>query len=203
MIDNLAFLLLSLGFVGFLTLYMTAGVYKEYRKRRRMDIYSTISGGILPLGALGVYLFIMGIVGQLTWPLPGSYNILFFDPLVGLGIVLIGFAYSVRTGIPMHYVGLLSLLLGVMVIYYGVEGFSIGLTQAPMALLGLFISFGLTGIFAFPVSLILDLEPGRTSKHPKVWFLMLVLFWVFLFTASVLSYVIGALAVPGHLLTPP
>ncbi len=205
-IDNLAFMLFVLGFVSLLTLYMTLSVFLNWRKggkSRRMDIYSIVSGGILPLGALGVYLFISGVYSQLTWPLPGSYNILFFDPLVGLAIVLIGFALSIQARLKMHYVGLLSLLVGFMTIFYGINGYFIGLTQSPIAFVDLYLAFGVAGILAFPVSLILDLEPGRTSKHPQLWAAVLVLFWIALIAAALMSFLIGGASVSPHLTTAP
>ncbi len=202
-VDPLAYLLFVLGFVGILTLYMTISVFLSYRKSKKVDMYDTMSGGILPLGALGAYMFIVSLWGQMTWPLPGAYNMLFFDPLISLGMVLMGFAWSIRARVKMHYVGLFSLLAGLMTIFYGITGYHIGLTQSPAAFAMLFMAFGVAGVFAFPVTLIIDLEPGRTSEHPKFWVAMLVLFWLSLIAAILMSFTIGAVAVQGHLLTPP
>ncbi|MGC8479375.1 MAG: DUF981 family protein [Candidatus Micrarchaeia archaeon] len=97
----------------------------------------------------------MSLWGQLTWPLPGSYNILFFDPLMSLSIVLIGFAWSVRARIKIHYVGLFSLIVGLMTIDYGITGYMLRLTQSPLAFMGLFVAYEIIGILAFPVSLMM------------------------------------------------
>ena len=206
-IDEIAYVLFAIGFVGVLTLYMTVSVYYNYRKnikkKDNIDIYSIISGGLLPIGAIGIYLFIISLWGQLTWPLPGSYNILFFDPLMSLSIVLIGFAWAVKTKHKMHYVGLFSLLVGLMTIDYGITGYLLNLTQSPLGFMGLFVAFGLVGVFAFPVSLVLDNQPGKTSSHPRVWFFFVLMFWIFLIIASVLAFMIAGLALYPHLSTPP
>ena len=206
-IDEIAYVLFAIGFVGVLTLYMTMSVFYNYRKnlkkKENIDIYSIISGGILPLGAVGIYLFIISLWGQFTWPLPGSYNILFFDPLMSLSIVLIGFAWSVRSRIKIHYVGLFSLLVGLMTIDYGITGYMIGLTQSPLAFMGLFVTFGIVGVLAFPVSLIMDNQPGKTSAYPKLWFSLVLLFWIFLILATVIAFLVAGLSLYPHLSTPP
>ncbi len=206
-IDEIAYVLFAIGFVGVLTLYMTISVFYNYRKnlkkKENIDIYGIISGGILPLGAVGIYLFIISLIGQITWPLPGSYNILFFDPLMSLSIVLIGFAWSVRSRIKIHYVGLFSLLVGLMTIDYGITGYMIGLTQSPLAFMGLFVTFGIVGVLAFPVSLIMDNQPGKTSSHPKLWFSLVALFWIFLILATVIAFLVAGLSLYPHLSTPP
>ncbi len=206
-IDEIAYVLFAIGFVGVLTLYMTVSVFYNYRKnlkkKENIDIYGIISGGILPLGAVGIYLFVISLWGQLTWPLPGSYNILFFDPLMSISIVLIGFAWSVRSRIKIHYVGLFSLLVGIMTIDYGITGYMLKLTQSPLAFMGLFVTFGIVGILAFPVSLIMDNQPGKTSSHPKLWFSLVALFWIFLILATALAFLIAGLSLYPHLSTPP
>ena len=206
-IDEIAYVLFAIGFVGVLTLYMTISVFYNYRKnlkkKENIDIYGIISGGILPLGAVGIYLFIISLIGQITWPLPGSYNILFFDPLMSLSIVLIGFAWSVSSRIKIHYVGLFSLLVGLMTIDYGITGYMIGLTQSPLAFMGLFVTFGIVGVLAFPVSLIMDNQPGKTSSHPKLWFSLVALFWIFLILATVIAFLVAGLSLYPHLSTPP
>ena len=202
-VDNLAYLLFALGFVGVLTLYMTIGVFMSYKKTKKLNIYDMVSGGILPLGLLGAYLFIMAVVGQLEWQLPGPYNMVFFDPLAALSIVLIGFAWSIRSKLKMHYVGLLSLMAGLMVIFYGLNGYAIGLTQSPTAFLVLYVAFGFVGILSFPVSLIMDLKPGITSNYPQIWTAFLVLFWIALIIATVMSFLIGGAAIAPHFASPP
>ena len=206
-IDELAYILFAIGFVGVLTLYMTISVYYNYRKnikkKNNIDIYEIISGGILPIGAVGIYLFVVALWGQFTWPLPGSYNMLFFDPLMSLSIVLIAFAWSIRTKHKMHYVGLFSLLVGLMTIDYGITGYVLGLTQSPLAFMGLFVSYGLVGVFAFPVTIIMDNQPGKTSSHPKVWFVLVLLFWLFLILATLLAFTVAGLSLYPHLSTPP
>jgi len=201
-VDNLAYELFAISFAGFLLLYTISSMYLVYRRKDR-NFSEYLMGASVPLGLLGAYMLIQGLWGQFTWPLPGSYNILFFDPLVSFGLLLIGFALSVRYKVRLEYVGFFGLMVGVMVIAYGIEGYNIGLTKEPIALLALYFLYGLVGIFSFPVSLIADRIPNVKYNAWIGWHIALATFWILLLVASCLSAVIGIAAIPAHLISAP
>ena len=201
-IDNLAYELMAISFSGFVLLYTISQMYLVYRKHGK-SFGEHLRNASVPLGILGAYLLLMGVWGQFSWTLPGSYNILFYDPLVSLGILLVAFAVAVRTGAKLEYVGFLGLLVGIMTIMYGVEGYSIGLTQAPLALLAMYFFYGAAGIFSYPVSMIADRLPGLQKRVWPGWTVILVIFWVLILVASLLSAFVGLSAVPAHLLSAP
>ncbi len=201
--DNLAYSLFAISFAGFLLLYLISSMYRIYRRKHR-NFSEHLAAASIPLGLIGLYMFITGLWGQFVWPLPGSYNILFYDPLISFGILLVAFSLAVRYKVRLEYAGILGLMVGVMVIIYGVEGYSIGLTAAPIALLGMYFCYGTAGIFSYPVSLIADRLPGfKKGKVWKGWHIILVIFWFLLLLASVLSAYVGILAIPQHLLSAP
>jgi putative membrane protein len=202
-IDDLALELLSIAFVGLLTLYMTVGAYIGYKKKGLKDLYEHIRPGIIPLAVLGVLILILGLFGETQWPLPGSYNILFYDPYVMLGLLLLGFTLSVIYRQKLHYVGLLSFAVGLTLIYYGVMGYNTGLTSSPLALLGLYVAFGLSGILAFPVTLMIDSFVARKARITFSWKFVMALFWIFLILSTVLAAFIGTVALQQHLISPP
>jgi putative membrane protein len=201
-IDNLAFLLFSISFGGFLLLYTISSMYLVYRNKKK-DYIDHLEGASVPMMLVGGYLVIAGFVGQVAWPLPGSYNILFFDPLVAFGLVLLSFAIAIRYKVNLEYAGFFGLLVGVTTLIYGYQGYNIGLTQEPLALLALYLFYGVAGVFSYPVALIADRLPGL-QKNPWIgWHITLVIFWLALFAASLLSGYIGMTAIAGHLLTTP
>lgn len=201
--DNVAFALFAISFAGFLLLYTVSSMYLVYRRRQK-NFADYLKSASVPLGIIGTYMIIMGIWGQFTWPLPGSYNILFYDPLVAFGMLLLGFSLSVKYKVRLEYIGFLGLMVGVMVIIYGIEGYSLGLTAAPLGLLAMYFLYGLAGVLSYPVSLIADRLPGFQKKRVWIgWTLILIAFWIFILLASVLSAYIGIVAVPAHLLNPP
>jgi putative membrane protein len=201
-IDNLAYSLFSVSFAGFLLLYTVTSMYLVYRKRGK-NFSEYLRAASVPLALIGTYMVIMGLWGQFTWPLPGSYNILFYDPLVSFGIVLLAFSISVKYKIRLEYSGFLALLVGIMIITYGIVGYNIGLTTAPIALLGLYFLYGLAAIFAYPVSLIADRLPGLKKNVWTGWHIILILFWILLLLASLLSAYTGIAAIGQHLISAP
>jgi putative membrane protein len=201
-IDDLAMELFTLSLVGIASVYMTASVYLEYRKNGAKNIEEILRPGVFPLGVLGAVILIMGFYGEMTWPLPGSYNILFFDPYMFMGIMLVMMAIAIGYRQKLQYVGILAFFAGMIAIYYGANAYIDRMTSSPIAMLGLYITFGLTGIFTFPTTLIYDMLPGR-DRVSKGWTVILVLFWVGLIVSAVLAAITAIEAVPQHLLSPP
>ena len=201
-IDNLAYSLFVMGFVSLLLLYMMSSMYLAYRKGKR-DFIDYIRGATVPLAVIGIYIIISGIYGQLTWPLPGSYNILFYDPFISLGIAIVSFAAATRYRVRLEYIGFLSLLFGVMVIVYGITAYDIKMTTAPFAMLVLYILYGIVGILAYPASMIVDRLPGLKRGMWYGWNMVFVIFWIFLLLSGIIAFGTGALALSQHLLVAP
>jgi len=201
-IDDLAMELFTLALVGIVSVYMTASVYLEYRKNGAKNIEEILKPGIFPLGVLGTVILIMGFYGEMTWPLPGSYDILFYDPYMFIGIILVMISLTIWFKQKLQYVGILAFFAGIIAIYYGANAYLDKMTSSPIAMLGLYIAFGLTGVFTFPTTLIYDILPKR-DKVSKGWTVILVLFWIGLIVSAVLAAVTAIEAVPQHLLVPP
>ncbi|GGM68737.1 hypothetical protein GCM10007108_03590 [Thermogymnomonas acidicola] len=201
-IDDLALELFTLALVGVLAIYMTGMTYLQYRRSRNADVESALYPGFFPLLVLGLFITVMGIYGEMTWPLPGSYNILFYDPYTLLGLIIIGMAIAIYMKQKLQYVGIIALFAGLMAIYYGYNAYLDHMTSSPIAMLGLYLAFGIAGVLTFPTTLIYDSLPGKQNVS-KGWTVVLVLFWLALVVASVLAAVTGILAVPQHLLAPP
>ena len=200
-IDDLAFELFTLSLVGVVSIYLTGYAYLYYRKGLK-DVETIMRPGAFILGILGVIIVIMGIFGEMTWPLPGSYNILFYDPYLLFGIILVSVSSSIILKQKLQFSGILALFSGLIAIYYGVNAYLDKMTSSQIAMLGLYLSLGLTGMFTFPATLIYDLLPSRDNVS-KFWTVILVLFWVGLIVSSALAALTAIEAVPQHLLKPP
>ncbi len=200
-IDDLAMELFTLSLVGVVSIYLTGSVYIAYRRGIK-DIEEVLKPGVYPLGILGGIITIMGIYGEMTWPLPGSYNILFYDPYLIIGLILVIMAVSIAMKQKLQFTGILALFSGLIAIYYGANAYMDKMTSSPIAMLGLYIAFGLTGVFTYPTTLIYDMLPGK-EKVSKLWTVVLVLFWIGLVVSAVLAALTAIEAVPQHLLSPP
>ncbi len=202
-IDNLAYSLFSISFASFLLLYTIISMYLVYRKGSK-NYQEYLGSSSVPLLLIGIYMVIQAIWGQITWPLPGSYNIIFYDPLLSLGLLLVGFFVAVRSKVRLEYVGFFGLLVGIMVIVYGIQGYQIGLTSAPLAMATMYILYGLSGILAYPVSLIADRLPGHKKGTVWIgWYVLLAAFCIVLLLAGLLSAGTGYFAVSQHLIKAP
>ncbi|MCL4388138.1 DUF981 family protein, partial [Candidatus Marsarchaeota archaeon] len=118
-IDDLALELFMLALAGIVSLYTTASAYRYYRANGVKGIKESMRPGAVPLGLLGIIMLILGLFGEMTWPLPGSYNTLFYDPFVLISITITGISIALWFRQNMQYVGIFALFSGLLAIYYG------------------------------------------------------------------------------------
>ncbi len=200
-IDILAMQLFALGFSGLVLLYMTVATYLSYR--RGDHGLEHITSGQIPLAALGFYAVVTGLWGQFVWPLPGSYNILFYDIYPLWGMFLIGAAWGLHSKLKLQYTGFFALLIGCASIIYGFYGYNLGLTSAPLALLALYTLFGIGGILGYPMTLMVDRAEEKIKNRSVVWKIMLAGFILSILLGSLLALFIGINAIPAHLASAP
>lgn len=200
-VDDLAMELFTISLISVISLYTVSKIYLNYRKGS-INIEKELRHGALPLGILGGIVTIMGIYGEMVWPLPGSYNILFYDPYLILGLVVLMIVVSIFLGLQLQYAGIMALFAGLLSIYYGASAFVQHMTSSPLAMLGMYLAFGITGILTYPTTLIYDLIPQK-GKTNLLWTTILIIFWVGLVVSAILSAATGILAIPQHLLNPP
>jgi len=224
-VDTLAFQLFTLAIVSGLLFYSGVIGYFTYRRYGARRTLEHLKGQAVPLGGIGVVIFSIGMWGEIAWPLPGSYNILFFDPYLLLGVVLMGFAISVMLSRPTQYVGFFAAMVGLLSMYYGVSAYQAGLTKEPLTMLFLYVALGGTALFTFPVTLWLDrmvMSPsvvgasqatdtaggtspamGPMSTTVKILVGGFLLFLLFAAGSAILAIIIGGGALPSHLIYAP
>ncbi len=202
-IDNLAFSLFTISFAGFLLLYTGSWMYLIMYKRKGKSFSDHLKSASVPLAIIGITMFSGGLWGHFAWPLPGSYNILFYDPLLFFGILLIAFSICVNFKLKLEYTGVLGLLSGIVTIFYGAVGYGLHMTSAPLAMLLMYAFYGLGGILSYPVSLLADRMQGSPQRPAATWQVLLIVFLIFLLFASLLSGLVGVMAIPKHLLSAP
>ncbi len=179
-LENVDFLLFLLGAASAIIFYLTVVSFARYIKPEKVDMYKIVSGGIMPILIIGICMFLISAYIKVTMQMPEPYSYLILNPLMAASIVFMSFALVVWAKQEVHYVGLLALLTGLLTLYYGVAGYQLGITSVPTDFGILYASFGMVGILAFPVSLIMDIMPGMTKGHSRMWGAYLTLFWVFL-----------------------
>lgn len=167
-VDVLAFEIVTLLLVAALVAYGAILGLVSYRREGGEGLKTAMKSLGMPVGALGVVATGLGVWGEAAWPLPGSYNILFSDVYLLMGLVLVGFAAVILAGLKLQYAGVLSLVAGAATMDYGVSGYQLGLTKEPIAMLALYGAFGLAAILAFPAALVADrLMAGTLGSERK------------------------------------
>lgn len=230
-VDTLAFQLFTLAFISGLLFYSGIIGYVTFRRFGPARTLEHLRGQAVPLGGMGFIVFAIGLWGEIVWPLPGSFNILFFDPYSLLGIVLIGYAISVNRGWRTQYVGFLAAMTGLLSIYYGASAYNLGLTKEPLAMFLLYVAMGGTAVFTFPVTLWIDRmvltpvldaptaptgageSPGTagelaavgniTPVQLKVLVGTFLFFLLFAAGSAIAALMIGGGALSSHLVSPP
>jgi putative membrane protein len=155
-VDDLTFVMITLVLVAATVAYIVVAELFAYRRLGPKGLGVALRETAVPMIAVGLLTLVVGLWGVFTWPLPGSYNILFYDVYTLFGLIVLGFGTSVYLGFRLQYVGVLSIVSGTIVIAYGARAYQLGLTKEPWAMFLMYLGWGATAILAFPVALIAD-----------------------------------------------
>ena len=181
-IDPLTVMLLSLGMSALLLAlyYFKVGSGKK-----------DISSLVVPAFILGLFNAVSGFLMSFTWPLPGSYNMLFGDPLLVLGLLMIAGSYMISKGMDVKVLSLLGFLLGIYLIVgmIGITQFNLESGNDWLTATGLYGFSMLAAIF----SPILYLKPKGSGKY-AYYFEVFLLVVVMLF-----ALLIGYMGLDEHL----
>ncbi len=185
-VDSLTVMLLSLGLSSlFLALYLLGkGMNKKW-----------ISSIVPPIFALGFFDFISGFLMSFMWPLPGAYNMLFGDPILVLGLIMMVGAYMHIKNISINSLSIFGFFLG---IYLAVEAagmvaFNLESGQYFLPAFSLYIFAALSGIFSPLVY-----ANAKGSGRYAYYFL-----FVLLLITAFLAFFIGYAGIFSHLGSPP
>ena len=153
-IDPLTVMLLSLGMSALLLAlyYFKVGSGKK-----------DISSLVVPAFILGLFNAVSGFLMSFTWPLPGSYNMLFGDPLLVLGLLMIAGSYMISKGMDVKALSLLGFLLGIYLLVgmIGITRFNMETGNDWLTATGLYGFSMLAAIF----SPILYLKPKGSNRY--------------------------------------
>lgn len=215
-IDDLTLVLDLLILVAAAVFYTGFFVWLETRQKDPLRAASHLREGATLLGLLGALIGLVALWGEFTWPLPGSYDLFFFDPLLMLSLLLVAFALAVSRRLPTHFVGMLGVVVGSGIIYYGARGYLVGLTKDPFETFLMYFAFGGVAILAYPATLFVDwfvvgpTTPGSdplpsppTPNYPRMWAALLGLFLIVVVLAGVAAALYGFTSAWAHLASPP
>lgn len=193
-------------------------VYWHARKRDYERAEQHLREGGFLMGLLGGALGVIALWGEFTWPLggaSGAYNLYFFDPLLLLAFLTVAFAVAVWFRLPTHFVGMLAVVSGAGVIYYGLRSdyiYGLQLTKEPLETLLLYLAFGAMAILAYPATMYVDwfvtsaknpaagpLPSGPQPAYPRMWGALNLLFLVVVALAGIAAVSYGFTIAWAHL----
>ncbi len=165
-VDFLAFQEVLLLIAAVMVGYVGVAGLLAMRRNDAAALKGTLKSGAIPIGSVGAIATTLAIWGEVAWPLPGSYNILFTDVYLLFGLTLVILAVSLATSSRLQFAGIFALVAGGITIAYGWSGYHLGMTKEPLETFLLYGAYGLAGVLAFPATLVADhylLHPTSSS----------------------------------------
>jgi uncharacterized membrane protein len=224
-VDDLTIVLDLLILVAVAVFYTGFMVWLEMRRKDRARAQAHLREGALVMGMLGAILGAFALWGEFTWPLAVStpsgnvlaaYDLFFFDSLVMLSFLLVAFAVAVNLRRPTHMVGVLGVVIGGGIIYYGYRAWTLSLTLEPLETLLLYLGFGAVAIGCYVACLYVDwfvvgpdhpevapIPSDPTPRYPMMWNLLLGGFLLLVVLAGVAALFYGFDTAWAHLANPP
>lgn len=133
-----------------------------------------------------------------------------------LSFLLIAFAISVRFQHPTHTTGMMGIIVGLGVVFYGFRAYQLGLTRDPLEMLLTCLAFGGVAILSYPTTLFDDwfivgltvpgtdsLPSPSTPNCPWLWRVLWGLFMIAIVLAGVATVLYGINAARAHFASPP
>lgn len=220
-IDDLT-LILDLMILMTATVFYT-GFFVWYHSRRNDPARAAISlrEGAFVMTMIGAIIGLVALWGEFTWPIPvayGPYDLYFFDPLLLLALLTVSFGVAVILRLPTHFVGMLGLVIGCGIIYYGAraEYYLRSVTTNPLETLLMYLAFGGVAIMTYPATLYVDwfvtgrqnatvqpIASAASPTSPRLWTTLLGVFMVLVILAGLAAAAYGLAAAWGHLESPP
>jgi len=213
-VDLLVLVAVVIFYTGFLVWFHT--LYRKDPNRA----YTHLREGGFVLALLGGLIGLFAIWGEFVWPLtfPSAagpftvYNVFFFDPLILLSLLLVGFGVTVWQKLPTHFIGVMAVASGGGVIYYGYLGYQNSLTNDHLETFLLFLVWGAMAIGSYGATLFIDwfvigpqnpnagpLASGPTPTYPRMWTVLILLFLVVVVLAGIAAIWYGQDITWGHL----
>jgi len=214
-VDLMVLVAVVIFYTGFLVWYHTS--FKSDPARA----YTHLKEGGFVLAILGGLIGLFAVWGEMTWPLTivipsvGSltvYNIFFFDPLILLSVLLIAFGAAVWAKLPTHFIGVMAVVSGGGVVYYGYLGYQNSLTLDHLETFLLFLVWGAMSIGSYGATLYVDwfvtgtqnpsagpLASSTTPVYPRMWTVLVLLFLCVVVLAGIAAIWYGQDIIWGHL----
>lgn len=185
-VDSLTVMLLLTGFSA-----LTIAFYVFLAAKGKKDFSMLIVPGFV----FGIFDVISGFIMSFTWPLPGSYNILFGDPILVLGLFMVAGSYMLYKKLDVRILSIFAVFLGVYILLGAISMYTFNLESGQnfISSFGFYIVAALSALFS-PLVYTNIKNKGRYAYY--FLFILLIL-------SAFSAFFIGYAGVYSHLQTPP
>lgn len=186
-VDSLTVMLIGLA------MGLALGAFYFFFKAREDE--KMLNALIVPAFVVGLFDFMSGFLMSFAWPLPGAYNMLFGDPLLLFGLILVMTSVAYYKKMNLGLIPILSMLLGIYVLVgaYSIVDLKLESGNDLITAMGLYIFSGIGALLA-PIAYI---KPTSGSKY------LYYAEWIILGVATVFALIIGYGGYFEHLQSPP
>ncbi|MCL4406493.1 DUF981 family protein [Candidatus Parvarchaeota archaeon] len=185
-VDSLAVMLLI---TGFSAIILALFVYFSVRGKKDMSML------VVPGFIFGLFDLVSGFIMSFTWPLPGAYNMLFGDPILALGLLLVAGSYMIYKKMDVRVLSIFAFFLGIYIAMSaaGMANFNLESGSHFLAAFGFYVAASLSALF----SPVVYLNAKGSGKY--AYYLLFVLLVITAFAALFLGYT----SIYQHLQAPP
>ncbi len=158
----------------------------------------SLSNIAVPGMVIGFFDFASGFLMSFAWPFPGAlsaYNMLFGDPMLFLGIIMIAGSYMLYRNIKPNIVSIFGFFLGIYLFVETYAIYALGLERG----VDLYTALGLY-FFSALAALLSPLVYINTKKNGYGAYYFLA---ALLIIAAFFAMLIGGVGIYGHLVSPP
>ena len=140
---------------------------------------------------IGIFDFLSGFFMSFSWPLPDAYKMLFGDPMLFLGIIMMAGSYMLYKKINPRYLSLFGFFLGIYLLVetYGIAALNLEKGNYFLPAFSFFLFSALAALFS----------PLVYTKNKYAYYFLAAL----LIIAAFLALFIGSAGIYGHLASPP
>ncbi len=185
-VDSLAVMLLGVGISSVLiAIYM---IMVAMGKKQLSQI-------AVPAIVLGIFDAVSGFYMSFAWPLPGAYNMLFGDPMLFLGLLLVMGGYMLYKNIDIKLLSIPGALFGIYVLIEAaaIVGSHLESGVDLLSAMGLYVFAGLSALLS-------PLVYAGVKGNGKYAYYFLALLLVI---TAFMALFIGYAAIYAHLASPP
>jgi len=186
-IDSLTVMLLALAASSAMIAYFLIGTV-----RGKKDFADMAPAGFM----LALFDFISGFYMSFFWPLPGPYNMLFGDPLLFLGMILLAGSFMLYKGLDIKILSMPGVFLGIYLFAetYGMVAFNLEKGVDFLPAFGLYLLAAIAAVASPLVYLDTKSRNGRMAYYFLAIMFILIAF---------IALFIGSAGIVAHLASPP